>query len=249
VNKRVILDVFDATQDTPEGDLAVDSARDLVGLLPGTQAMLYDGAGGHGKNNRAIYGIGILPVTRMTKAPGGRPKEHPFGPVRVHKADGTKGSIQVHFLGGAPHAMEILDDGSIELVLLPRVTTKPEGRCGEARRWYNEHTVPEELGGGIIRIRVSGTKADEMNGFNREELIRAIPESDPDWQRLYGRRNDAESGNRVLDDSMRRERAHSVGRPGIYADLLAWAGFQNAQTRALYGRRRVGPSPEALMAA
>ena len=37
---------------------------------------------------------------------------------------------------------------------------------------------------------------------NRTENVRPIPPSDPDFQRLYRRRNDAESINRALDDTL-----------------------------------------------
>jgi hypothetical protein len=41
--------------------------------------------------------------------------------------------------------------------------------------------------------------------FNREEHLRVIPPDDPDHDPLYAKRNDTESGNRILDDSMLRE--------------------------------------------
>ena len=47
--------------------------------------------------------------------------------------------------------------------------------------------------------------------LNRTENVRPIPPSDPDFARLYARRNDAESINRNLEDSLFLGRAHSVG--------------------------------------
>ena len=38
--------------------------------------------------------------------------------------------------------------------------------------------------------------------FNRTENVRPIPPSDPDFPRLYGRRNDSESLNRSLEDTL-----------------------------------------------
>jgi hypothetical protein len=46
---------------------------------------------------------------------------------------------------------------------------------------------------------------------NRSENARVIVPTDPDFARLYPRRNDAESINRNLDDTLWLGRAHSVG--------------------------------------
>ena len=50
----------------------------------------------------------------------------------------------------------------------------------------------------------------------------------PTTTSLYGRRNDTESGNRLLDDSMLRERAHTVGRRRQLLNLITWAALRNA---------------------
>ena len=59
--------------------------------------------------------------------------------------------------------------------------------------------------------------------FNRTENIRQIPQSDPDFKRLYKRRNDAESINRALDDTLWLRRAHSVGHERQHLNLLTFA--------------------------
>jgi hypothetical protein len=46
--------------------------------------------------------------------------------------------------------------------------------------------------------------------FNRVENVRQIPPGDPDHETLYKRRNDAESINPHLDDTIWLRRAHSV---------------------------------------
>jgi hypothetical protein len=64
-------------------------------------------------------------------------------------------------------------------------------------------------------------------GFNRTENVRPIPQSDPDFRRLYGRRNDAESINRHLVDTMWLGRAHSVGHVRQHVNLLGFALMVN----------------------
>ena len=56
-----------------------------------------------------------------------------------------------------------------------------------------------------------GNTDDRARGLNRTENLRPIPTGDPDFTRLYPLRNDAESINRHLDDTLYLRRAHSLG--------------------------------------
>ena len=60
-------------------------------------------------------------------------------------------------------------------------------------------------------MRLHGTPEDAARKLNRTENVRVIPPTDPDFARLYPRRNDAESINRNLDDTLWLGRAHSNG--------------------------------------
>ena len=97
--------------------------------------------------------------------------------------------------------------------------------------------MPEECGGGVVRLRVTSDEVDEANNDNREEWCRACAPGDPDYPRLIGIRNDAESGNWNLDRYLEGQRAHSVGRDGILINCMTWAAYRNAQAVALYGQR------------
>jgi len=72
--------------------------------------------------------------------------------------------------------------------------------------------------------------------LNRTENLRAIPPSDAD-KRLFPRRNDTESINRALDDTIYLRRAHSVGQTAQLTDLLGFALLVNARTRARHRAR------------
>ena len=96
------------------------------------------------------------------------------------------------------------------------------GSASDDWRRFGDYRLPDHLGGGHGRLRLDQTTDDLERGFNREEHLRPIPPGDPDHDRLYGRRNDTESGNRLLDDSMLRERAHTVGRRQL-VNLITWA--------------------------
>jgi hypothetical protein len=73
--------------------------------------------------------------------------------------------------------------------------------------------------------------------------LRAIPPSDPDHDRLYARRNDTETGNRLLDDSMLRERAHTVGHQRQLLNLTTWAALRNATAATQHTRHHTNDPP------
>ena len=65
-------------------------------------------------------------------------------------------------------------------------------------RWYSDHRLPDEHGGGTITVRLHGNAGDAKRKFNRAENVRQIPPGDPDFEVLYRRRNDAERISRHL---------------------------------------------------
>jgi hypothetical protein len=85
-----------------------------------------------------------------------------------------------------------------------------------------------------------------MSGLNRTENFRAIPESDPDFDGLYGRRSEAESIHRDLDDRMFFRRARSIGIRRQRADMLLYMLFVNS---VAIGRHRRSQAPPAALAA
>lgn len=61
-----------------------------------------------------------------------------------------------------------------------------------------------------MTLRIHGDIGDREKRLNRVENLRAIPPRDPDFDRLYKRRNDAESINRRIEDTLYLGRAHRV---------------------------------------
>ncbi len=79
--------------------------------------------------------------------------------------------------------------------------------------------------------------------FNRAENVRQIPPGDPDFEVLYRRRNDAESINRHLDDTLWLRRAHSVGSRRQLLNMITYALGVNALSMHVR-RQRLAP-PQA----
>ena len=71
-----------------------------------------------------------------------------------------------------------------------------------------------------------------------EAHLRPIPPDDPDFKRLYPRRNDAESINRGVDDSLWLGRAHSLGHARQHVDLLGYALMVNGIALHRHAKRR-----------
>jgi hypothetical protein len=67
------------------------------------------------------------------------------------------------------------------------------------------------LDGKEITVRLDGSSEDAKRKLNRAENLRAIPQSSPDFARLYARCGEAESINRALEDRLYLNRAHSEG--------------------------------------
>jgi hypothetical protein len=134
--------------------------------------------------------------------------------------------------------MQVAVDGQQLFHELPRVRTH-RTRDGNGRyRWYNDYALPEDQGGGTITVRLHGNAEDRERRLNRTENVRPIPPSDPDFDALYARRNDAESINRGLDDSLYLGRAHSRGHLRQHVELLAYALVVNSVAISEHRRRR-----------
>jgi hypothetical protein len=83
-----------------------------------------------------------------------------------------------------------------------------------------------------------GNDQDIQRKLNRTENVRPIPPDDPDFESLYRRRNDAESINRGLDDSLWLARAHSVGHERQHLNLIGFALMVNSLARHRHQLRR-----------
>jgi len=125
------------------------------------------------------------------------------------------------------------------MVLLPIECIRTQRRGAQGRyRFYAVYQLPPEYGGGELPVRLCKNEADRTRGLNRAEHLRAIPPTDPDFPRLKARRNDAESINRALEDTLYWGRAHSVGRVAQEADLLGFGLSMNALSWHRHRKRK-----------
>jgi hypothetical protein len=149
------------------------------------------------------------------------------GPVGLYAQDGAVGIGQ------------LTETGELNFEELPRVRTHRNADKNGKYRWYNDYRLPEHHGGNVITVRLHGSDTDRARRLNRPENVRPIAPTDPDFARLYPRRNDAESINRNLVDTLWLGRAHSRGHARQYLNLLGYALMVNGL--ALHRHRRRQP--------
>jgi hypothetical protein len=146
--------------------------------------------------------------------------------VRVRRCHARNGAVGI----GTVDA-----EGDLHFNPLPRIRTQRHADKVHYR-WYNELRFPEHLGGGTITVRLHGDAEDQARRFNRTENVRPIPPDDPTFPTLFRRRNDAESINRALEDTMWLRRAHSLGHRRQLLNLLGYALMVNSLAIARHTR-------------
>jgi hypothetical protein len=257
VHARVILDVDWVPTPGGEAATAMDCFRALAPITPGAQGVIYDTALRGVHHQELLRDLGWLPLNRVTAAKAGSKRPRRAEGQRVEKSafieqreirrpDGTTRTVDLYAQGGTVGIGTLLANGDLVFTPLRRIRT--HRKADEAQyRWYNDLALAAELGGGTVTVRLHGNEADVKRKFNRTENVRPIPPGDPDFQRMYRRRNDAESINRALDDTLWLRRAHSVGHERQHLNLLTYALGVNALATHRHGRAS-GDPPTQLAA-
>jgi hypothetical protein len=160
-------------------------------------------------------------------------------------ADTTVGRVVRSLFAGTLGIGELTDTGDLTFTELHRKRTHRNADKNGRYRWYNDYQLPDRHGGGTLTVRLHGNDTDTTRKLNRTENLRPIPPTDPDFARLYPRRNDAESINRDLDDTLYLRRAHTLGHARQHLNLLGYALVINGVTLHRHHRHR---APDRLAA-
>ena len=232
-----------------EAATAMASFARLAPLAPGAQGVLYDTALRGVHHQVLLRDLGWLPVNKVTAAKAGAKTPRRKDGRRVEKSvhvedktitgpDGRTHTLRLYARGGALGLGELTDSGELTFTELRRLRTHRNADKNGRFRWYNDYELPDRLGGGSITVRLHGNDDDKARKLNRTENVRPIPYTDPDFARLYPRRNDAESINRDLDDTLYLRRAHTLGHHRQHLNLLGFALVINSIALHRHGRRR-----------
>jgi hypothetical protein len=245
---RIILDIEWVPTPGGEAHIAMDCFTRLAPNVVGAQGIIYDTALRGVHHQAVLHDLGLIPINRVSaahaavKAPrrtGGRrvPKSTYLEDKTIETPTGEQ-TVSLYARDGALGLGMLTETGELHFEALPRVRThRNPGRNG-TYRWYNDYRLPDDYGAGAITVRLHGTPADTARKLNRTENLRPIPPEDPDFKRLYPRRNDAESINRGVDDSLWLGRAHSLGHARQHVDLLGYALMVNGIALQRQAKRR-----------
>jgi hypothetical protein len=253
---RIILDLEWVAKPGGEAAVAMACFRRLAPLVPGAQGVVYDTALRGAHHQVLLRELGLIPINRVTAEAKGVSTPRRRDGRRVEKSvhvedkqlrlsDGTTRTIQLYARAGAIGIGELTESGDLRFIELARVRTHRFQDKAGLYRWYNDYALPTPYGGKTVTVRLHSTEADVARRLNRTENVRPIPVSDPHFARLYARRNDAESINRGVVDSLYLGRAHSVGHLRQQANLLGYALMVNSLALFTAGR----PAPPTARAA
>ena len=202
VHGRIILDTDWVPSPGGEAAVAMDCFRGIAARCPGAMGVIYDTALRGVHHQTLLRDLGLLPVNRVTAAKAGAKKPRRAEGQRVEKSthledrevtlpDGSTTTVSLFAQGGAVGIGTLTATGDLLFTPLKRIRTHRKADKTQYR-WYNDYELPEHLGRKQITVRLHGNDEDAQRKFNRTENVRPIPPSDPDFQRLYRRRNDAE---------------------------------------------------------
>ena len=250
---RIVLDVDWVPSPGGEAKTAMDCFRRLSTLLPAARGVIYDTALRGVHHQELLRELGLLPINKVTAAKAGTRKPRRGEGRRQEKSvhvedkkvtlpEGRTVTIRLYAFGGAIGIGEVTDKGDLRFVPLRRKRTHRNADKSGRFRWYNDYELPEGYGGGSISVRLHANDEDRARKFNRTENVRPIPPADPLFRDLYRRRNDAESINRNLDDTMWLGRAHSVGHERQLLNMLGYALAVNSLTLSRHSRERLRPA-------
>jgi hypothetical protein len=239
---RMILDLEHVAKPGGEASAAMASFTRTAALTPGAQGIVYDTALRGVHHQQVLRDLGLLPINRVAAAKAGaKNPRRKAADRRVAKStiietkditfpDGTTETIPLYAKDGALGIGRVTDDGRLRFEELRRTHTIRRADKAGTYRWYNDYALPDDLGGGTVTVRLHGNNEDARRKLNRTENLRPIAPSDPVFAELFSRRNDAESINRGLDDTLFLRRAHSVGHRRQTVNLLGYALMVNSLT-------------------
>ncbi|MFT3659935.1 MAG: hypothetical protein QM809_00655 [Gordonia sp. (in: high G+C Gram-positive bacteria)] len=230
VNSRIFLDVryVPDTGYGGEAGVGTNALLDLRRAEPGATTLCYDGAlrGTH-LHKLATAGYLVVSPPHGTTA-----KSRPLEEVadctcgRKHRLVTVDGCVAVRRISDSGKPLDIRAKG--RLAAIRRTTGHTD--------WYTTIELPC---GNTRRVKIN---AEEPSGQYRIERLRQAAKDDRDpnalYDRIYGRREDAESANNIIERTLHGGRAISHTAAGQFLVMLGHALGRNAYADLLWRRER-----------
>ena len=166
-------------------------------LGPGLHGLVYDMAM-TSETFDQVLDMGVLPITRVPRSRGGGHRSVNLGTCPFTGADGTQHDHEVVTINGAP-AVVLTDSGGDEITVPLHRNQIRWDNSGSRHVAYGHYAmpntppVPTHLRGASTVIRHNSLDNEVATRKRRTRALRAIPEGDADFDRLYGIREDLES--------------------------------------------------------
>ena len=236
-HRRVILGAARVDQPGREADTAVELFRSIVARADGrVQAIAYDGAFRGIHHNTLMRDLGVVVITKVHAAArrdGTKiTRTIPLG-IRTHQPSGQACTHTLVINDGAIHETHI--DAAGQHHLSGPLARKQVRRSRSRARGYRF-----SLGVTIDCPREPFTAWFSVHAH--ADQLRLLPEADPDFAKLYGLRNDAESNNHSYKRTLPGRRAAALGWRRQLLDLAGWAILVNSRAHA---RHHPGPPTPA----
>lgn len=222
--RRVVLGIDRVPAPGGEADTAIGLIQRIHRQAgAGIQAVIYDGAFTGVHIDTLMRSTGLVVVNRLAVASRGDATGTPITkrrPLGIYSHDTPAGTCThtLHTDNGTIVDVQLADDGTPTIVSRARrKQIKRASRRDGTYRFNLAVTVPCPNGELTIWVSPHATKT----GDTTPEHVRLIPPDDPDFDTLYGRRNDAESINSQYKRSLLVDRAverqPGWGRAGVLA--------------------------------
>lgn len=242
-NERVILRMGFKPSGVSDATVFTDMALDVFEKLRGVQGIAYDMAM-RPENIDRIQDTGRHALVKAQRTSSGLFAEANLGEHIARFADGRPAhKVVVVAIDTGPHIKVILD-GEPHWIPLERIQTKSRPNT-ETITLYGHWRIPDipevpiTLRRGQIRVRQNSTDEERAIKRRRTRALRTIPETDPDFVRLYGLREDAESMHHHLKSQLVNRRCRCVGDTRNLLYLLMYQ-LRTLFTAVIAWQRRTG---------
>ena len=189
----------------------------------GIAAAVYDGAL-HAHDMVRLLGEGITPIAKVHR-PKGKYATASLGERKITLPGGIRRRAVVTAIDGTPTIAAA--DTAGETWHIPLTRTRTCIRRNKRRPFavttcwrIPPHPLAGPLAGGTLTIPHNPAKPRKAIDTNR--ALRVIPPSDPDYDRLYGLREDVESTNNHLKERLRYGRSHTIGAHRQQLNLIGY---------------------------
>ena len=218
-NERIILGAAfkppgksDATIFT---DMILNMRKRRPHLRKSLHGVVYDMAL-HATDIDRFLDNGIIPISKVQRTKGDKPAAVNLGEHTFTTFKGTNETAEIIALDGTPCITVTNETGSDSYMPLKRVHTQLN-RHINVTTVYGTWQVPDHpltpptLVGATTRIRHNSTTEERKHHKRRTRALRVIPEgTDPDFDRLFGLREDPESTNSHLKSLLPNGRARTA---------------------------------------